>query len=356
MAPVDSISSVRVKVGSFKVVEGSSTSWLAFAQSQPEATLFHHPAWLSLLSTTYHYRPLVLTQTDQAGHIVAGLPMLEVRSWLTGHRFIALPFTDYCPPLGLDSERLEQFGIGLRQWWESMGQPNVEVRSPLPNLPQIRRISEGVRHILPLGPDLSRLERGLTSSWARAIRKSRNAGIEVVLTRSTAALPAFYRLHRLTRRRQGVPVQPKRYFEQLWKMIIEPGLGFVVLACKSGRPIAAAVFLSWNGNLIYKYGASDPAYLEHRPNNLAIWAGIEWGSQNGCRLLDFGRTWLDNPGLRKFKSGAGSTEVPLEYSFIGNGPQRATRGTAMRAVSRVIRSSPPVVGRAIGELLYRHFP
>jgi len=76
MAPVDSISSVRVKVGSFKVVEGSSTSWLAFAQSQPEATLFHHPAWLSLLSTTYHYRPLVLTQTDQAGHIVAGLPML----------------------------------------------------------------------------------------------------------------------------------------------------------------------------------------------------------------------------------------------------------------------------------------
>jgi CelD/BcsL family acetyltransferase involved in cellulose biosynthesis len=347
---------VRVSVDSLRIVDGSSVAWLAFAQSQPEATTFHHPAWLGLLATTYRYRPLVLTQMDQRGRIVAGLPMLEVRSWLTGHRFISLPFTDYCPPLGLDDDRLAQFAASFMQWWERMGAPNVEVRGRLPDLPHIHRSSDAVRHILPLEPDTRRLERGLTPSWARAIRKARHEGIEVDLTRSVSALPAFYRLHWMTRQRQGIPVQPKRYFENLWTSIMQAGLGFVSLACKSGKPIAGAVFFSWNDQLIYKYGASDPGYLRARPNNLAIWAGIEWGCRNGCTRLDLGKTLLDHQGLRNFKLGVGSAEIPLEYSYMGKGPLQATSGAAMRTVSRVIRASPPIVGRTIGELLYRHFP
>ena len=341
---------------SFRIVDGSNTAWLAFAQSQPEATTFHHPAWLGLLATTYRYRPLVLTQTDQSGRIVAGLPMLEVRSWLTGHRFISLPFTDYCPPLGLDDECLAQFAASFTQWWEGMGAPDVEVRARFPDISHINRTSDAVRHILQLDVDLSRLERGLTPSWARAIRKARHEGIEIDLTQSASALPAFYRLHCMTRKRQGVPVQPKRYFENLWTRIIQTGLGFVSLARISGRPVAGAVFFSWNGNLIYKYGASDPGYLRARPNNLAIWAGVEWGCRNGCRSLDFGRTLLVHQGLRNFKLGIGSIEMPLEYSYMGKRPLRATSGVAMQTVSRVIQASPPIVGRAIGELLYRHFP
>jgi hypothetical protein len=311
--------------------------------------------WLALLATTYRYRPLVLMQTVQRG-IVAGLPMLEVRSWLTGHRFISLPFTDYCPPLGIDADGLAQFGANLMKWWEGTGSPAVEVRARLPNLPHINLTSDAVRHVLPLDDDIRRLEHGLKPSWARAIRKARHGGIDIELTRSAPAVSTFYRLHCMTRRRQGVPVQPKRYFENLWTRIIEPGLGFVSLARMSGKPIAAAVFFSWNGYLIYKYGASDPGHLRSRPNNVAIWAGVEWGCRNGCRSVDFGRTLLEHEGLRNFKLGIGSIEMPLEYSFMGKGPLQATRGAAMRTVSRVIKFSPPIVGRAIGGLLYRHFP
>jgi GNAT acetyltransferase-like protein len=337
-------------------VGGSNADWLAFVQSRPEATTFHHPAWLELLASTYRYRPLVLIHTDRKDRIVAGLPMLEVRSLVTGRRFMSLPFTDYCPPLGVDAGSLAELAAGLAGWRERMGSPTVEVRARLPEQPQLIVKSNAVRHVLPLEGDIRSLEKGLSRSWVGAIRRGRHESIEVEITRSASGISAFYRLHCTTRRRLGVPVQPKRYFQNLWARIVEPGLGFTCLARKSGKPIAGSVFLCWNRNLIYKYSASDSTEWGTRPNNLVIWSAVEWGFRNGCRSVDFGRTLLEQEGLRRFKSGLGSIELPLEYSWIGKGPRQTADGTAMRTLSRVIKRSPPIVGRVVGELLYRHFP
>ena len=105
--------------------------------------------------------------------------------------------------------------------------------------------------------------------------------------------------------------------ESLWSRLIKSGLGFVVLAYKDSTPIAGALFLAWNGTLIYKYSASDPLYWRYRPNNLVLWTAIRWGCEHGYHLMDFGKTDLANQGLRDFKSGWGATETPLIYSYIG---------------------------------------
>ncbi len=129
----------------------------------------------------------------------------------------------------------------------------------------------------------------------------------------------------------------------------------VVLARFQGVPVGGAVFLSWNSTLIYKYGASDPAFLELRLNNLVMWHAIKWDSAHGCRTFDFGKTDTNNVGLRRFKSGWGAEEVPHYHTVLpdGAGPERS--GLAMRVASQVIRRSPIVAARAIGELLYGHF-
>ena len=57
-------------------------------------------------------------------------------------------------------------------------------------------------------------------------------------------------------------------------------------------PVAAAVFLSFNGRLVYKYGASAASGLQVRPNNLLFWHVIRWAVEHGYRTLDFGRTDL----------------------------------------------------------------
>jgi lipid II:glycine glycyltransferase (peptidoglycan interpeptide bridge formation enzyme) len=170
--------------------------------------------------------------------------------------------------------------------------------------------------------------------------------------RSSDDLETFYRLHLETRRRQGVPVQPKRFLQSLWTHVIAEGLGFLVLAQLRGRPIAGALFLSWNGNLIYKFGASDPRFWELRPNNLVMWAAINWGCEQGYRQLDFGRSELENRGLRDFKSRWGAQELLLMYAHLPPERPSSVPHLVAQAMAKVIRSSPPIVCRVTGELLY----
>ena len=89
------------------------------------------------------------------------------------------------------------------------------------------------------------------------------------------------------------------------------------LASVGGRPIAAAVFLVFNGVLTYKYGASDARFLDRRPNNLLFMDAIRWGCEQGLHTFDLGRTDLGHESLRAFKLMWGAEERLLQYTELG---------------------------------------
>jgi hypothetical protein len=80
---------------------------------------------------------------------------------------------------------------------------------------------------------------------------------------------------------------------------------------------------------------------------------IRWGCEHGKTFLDFGRTDLDNHGLLAFKRSWGSEELPLSYTYLGRQRPDPARGFPQRAMRTIIQHSPPVVGRVVGEALYR---
>ncbi|TMF14266.1 MAG: GNAT family N-acetyltransferase [Chloroflexi bacterium] len=326
--------------------------WTAFIESQPDATLFHHPAWVQVLAEAYGYHAFLIVHSDEDGNIVAGMPVLDVRNALRGRRQISLPFTDSCPPLARHAQQLTFFAQELTRW-QVDAQSSIEIHGVLPDLDAIDRVQVGFGHQLSLERDPARVFSRFHPNIRRWIRKSVREGLTVRLGTSPADLEPFYRLHWQTRRRLGVPLQPRCFFDSLWRRVIEPGFGFVAFVYLRERPIAADLFLAWNGTLIGKFNASDQQFWSLRPNNLVVWAGIEWACRRGYRVLDFGKTDSENAGLRDFKMGWGSTEVPLFYSYLG-GPAPSPRdGLAARVLTRVIQASPPVVCRVAGELLYR---
>ena len=70
--------------------------------------------------------------------------------------------------------------------------------------------------------------------------------------------------------------------------------------------------------------------------------------------LDLGRTSRDNAGLREFKAAWGAAETELSYSWL-SGTGAPGRSSGVPGFARAaIRRSPPIVGRAIGRVLYRH--
>jgi lipid II:glycine glycyltransferase (peptidoglycan interpeptide bridge formation enzyme) len=213
-----------------------------------------------------------------------------------------------------------------------------------------------VRHLLPLDPDSESIFRQFKRTQVQqCILKSQRDGVEVRLSTTCDDLLLFYDLHLQTRRRVGTPIQPKRFFMALWAELFEAGLGFVVLAYKNMRLIAGAVFLAWNGTVIYKYSASDPDYWKLRPNNLVLWTAIQWGCTHEYRQFDFGKTDLDNKGLRYFKNGWGTTESLLTYSYFADKPPKRTSNAMKHILAKIIQHSPTIVCRGVGEILYGHF-
>lgn len=333
------------------VLELTDSRWLAFCDGHPRATVFHHPAWASVLQDTYGFEGSVLAAVLPDGRVVGGLPFMTVRSVLTGSRRVALPFTDFLPPLSLAGwdDQVDKMVAA----WMSAGSP-VEVHSQVTEEAK-RLVEQGVRHELALG-SLEDMRRAISSTpVGRAIRKAGRTDLTVSNETDLGAIRAYYDLHCLTRRRQGVPVQPWRFFVQLQRHVIGAGLGMVVLARLGGQPVAGAIFLTWNSTVIYKYGASDPRFLELRPNNLVMWRAIEWGCEHGYRTLDFGRTDSDNTGLRRYKSGWGAHEMPLLYTELPIARRRRPSELAKRVATVLIQRSPVFTARAIGGLLYGHY-
>lgn len=331
-------------------------AWRQFVESRPEATIFHQAAWTSLLADTYGYEPVLLVLLDESGRIRAGAVFMAVRSRITGHRLVALPFTDHAPVLARDEQARLEFVESLVTWRREGRQPPIEIHAEIPSVSGVLSAPRGVRHLLALDRSPEALYRSFRGTQVdRAIRKAERSGVTVRLDRSAEGMDQYYRLHCLTRRRQGVPVQPRRFFRQLWTRVISAGHGFVAVADHGGVPVAGAVFLGANRCLVYKYGASDPASWDLRPNNLLFWKAIEWACSEGYHVLDFGKTDLDNHGLKEFKRRWGATEVPLSYTAICERAPEPRDGVTSGLLARIIRATPPVTGRMVGELLYRHF-
>ena len=276
---------------------------------------------------------------------------METRG-LRSRRWIALPFTDCCPPLG--PERwLPALSLALDDLRVASGIAAAEVRGAMSD-DHARRVVMGVTHRLPLDPDPDSVLATLHPSQVqRSIAKAAREGVTVRRGETKADLTEiFYGLHLMSRRRMGVPIQPRRFFELLWDHVLDPGLGFVLIAEHHSRPVAAAVFLSWNQTLVYKFGASDHRHLACRPNHAVLWRAIVEGCENGYQLLDFGLTETHETGLRSFKSRWGTTESEVVCSVYGDAQGVRQRPPTM--LTNVVRYSPPWVCRTLGELLYRH--
>jgi CelD/BcsL family acetyltransferase involved in cellulose biosynthesis len=345
--------------------------WHALVEEAPDASIFHHPAWSGLLEECYGYRPFVAAVCDETGEIRAGVPVMEVASPLTGRRWISLPFTDHCRPLYRGAGGAVQVDLGEKDWSVALlevledlrqdaGVASLELRTGFPPGAGVSLDESQVLHLLKLSPETEDVfDKFHRSQVQRNIRRAEREGIEVRRETGREGLDAFYALHLDTRRRLGVPVQPKRYFDLLQQRLLGTGLGFVLLAYSEGRPVAGAVFLTYKKTLTYKYGASRSDSWPLRPNHALFWTAIQWGCEQGFEVFDWGKTAADNDGLRRFKGHWGAEEFPLLYSVLGaegqDGQHAAVPGRLSDIMEVIIRKSPPFVCRTVGELLYKHF-
>ncbi len=335
--------------------------WDAFVESHPDATAFHTSAWARVLLDTYAYRPLYHVRRDEAGAIRGGVALMQVDGRLTKRRLVGLPFSDLCPPL---LEAGEDGGL-VQAVMNAAGEANaahVEVRGPAAVPLDASGFSGGTefyQHIVPVAASAEETAKGFHSSARRAIRKAEKEGLTVREAKGLDDMREFYRLTVLTRKKHGLLPQPWRFFENIRRHMIETGAGHLLLAEFEGRPIAGDLLLRFRDQMVYKFNASDPRFLQLRPNNILLWQAVQLSAALGCRSLDLGRCDLDNEGLRRFKLLWGSDEKTLRY--YTHTPAGATNGSLVTSapgqslLSLFVKLAPGPALRGMGSAIYHNF-
>lgn len=353
MKPQAEADSASAKVERMNPTE--DPAWDRRLLAHPDYSFFGGSAWAKVLSDSYGYTPAYFTRA-RGGELHSVLPLMEVKSRLTGCRGVSLPFTDDCKVLSPEPGAARAVIEEAMKWGRARDWKYLELRGGRELFPAAPASTSFYGHRLDLAGGEQRLFAGFESAVRRAIRKAEKLGVKVEISHTLEALRDFYTLHCKTRKKHGLPPQPFWFFRNLHNHVLRAQQGFVALARYGQKAIAAGVYVHLGSRAIYKYGASDAASQDLRGNNLVMWEAIKRLAQNGFESLDLGRTSCADTGLRRFKLGWGACERSIDYLRYDLMTQGfvVARDQASGWHNLVFRILPIALSRTVGGLLYRH--
>ncbi len=329
--------------------------WDELVLSSKSYSFFHSAEWAKVLTESYHYTPLYFTIIKH-GKLQFLMALMEVKSFLTDKRGVSLPFSDFSEPI-IDGDVSFQdvfnhlIKLGRERNWKY-----IDIKGGKDLFVDMIASSNLYIHNLDLTQGEDQLLSQLRDSTRRNIQKAVRENVEVEICSSDDAMKEFCRLNCITRKKHGIPPQPRIFFHKLQEIIISKGFGFIALASYKKKVIAGAVFFHVGNKALFKYGASDYRFYHLRPNNLIMWETIKWYSRNGYKSLNFGRTEKGYEGLRQFKTGWGVTEKIIKYytydlrkdAFINGRPKLSAR------FHKIFQSMPVPLSRIIGTIFYKY--
>jgi hypothetical protein len=336
----------------------TDSRWLGFLRRSPCASVFHTSGWLKAVHMTYGHQPVALSVLAPDGDLLSAIVFCRVSSWFTGQRLISVPYSDHCDPLVASAADLESLLSAFEERARKQGCKYVELR-PASALPPIqsdwKRSREFYLHRLDLraGPDA--LFRGFHRDCIqRRIRHAEKEGITIQAGNDSGSVKTFYELVLQTRRRHGLPPQPRAWFKNLMECMGDAAT--IRLAFHGDEPIAGILTLQHGKSLYYKYGASEARRHRFGAMPYLFWDAIQDAIGRGLEELDLGRSDCDDEGLITFKERWNPARSALSYlRSPSDAPQHVYDGIWRSALARgACRYMPDECLVGLGNLFYRH--
>jgi hypothetical protein len=331
--------------------------WAALVENHPRSSVFHSMSWLRALQTVYGYEPVVVTTCPPGSSLTNGLVFCCIKSWLTGRRFVSLPFSDHCEPLVDSPDDLDAMLLHMQRDLDKRKWQYIEIR-PISQRPDsqvgLRKTLTYRFHRLDLRKSAQELFHGFHKDCVqRKIRRAEREDLKYEDGNSEALLQKFYQLMVTTRRRQYLPPQPLAWFRGL---IATFGNDLKIrVASKGDLPVASILTLFHKKRVVYKYGGSIASFNRMGGMALLFWKTIQEAKDRALEELDMGRSATDNLGLIAFKGHWGATGTPLSYwRYPAPRPYEPRPAWQKSLARRLVQASPDLVLETVGTLLYRH--
>lgn len=168
-----------------------------------------------------------------------------------------------------------------------------------------------VMHLDLAGRDQDALLGAMSPKTRYNIRLSARKGVTVRVGEEPD-LRTFYDLLLETAHRDGFTVRSFAYFQAMWRHVLRPGLGYLLLADADGQALAGAIIFQMGNTAWYLYGASSSRRRDLMAPYAVQWEAITRALRDGKTRYDFrgvsGDLSPDHPlyGLYRFKHGFGA--------------------------------------------------
>jgi len=338
--------------------------WDQFVENHSFGWICHLSGWKRVLESSFkHMKGHYFALVGEDNRIKAGLPIYEVKSWLTGNRLVSIPFATLCDPLISKSEDLNELLQAAIKLSEKSKSSFIEIRTlssgSLIQNEKLAKISNYKHHFLLLNEDPDHLKSKFHRTCVRQrISRAIESNLKMRIGDKKSDLHMFYNLHLISRRRLSLPPQPFRFYESLWEVFLPAKQLTLLVAEADGKDIAAIILLKYKDRVSAEFAVSDESYKNMSPNHFLFWEAIKMSYDEGYKVFDFGRTSPSNKSLMDFKKRWATKMIDLpQYYYpekIAIDSVERENSMGYKLVSAICSRAPDSVLKIIGNISYRH--
>jgi hypothetical protein len=340
-------------------------NWDSFVENHPSGSIYHLSGWKKVLEDSFnHIRGEIIAICDEGTkEILGGLPVYHVGSIITGKRWVAAPFTNFCEPLTNDpgdARHLLDYLVGR---YDQEKPAYIEVRARPGNHldcgADFGTAANYVHHFLKLDHPAAVL---LGKFHKKAVRvpilKAVRNNFLLRSADSEKDILEFYRIYHTARRRIGLPSIPYAFFKNLWDVFHPSGRMQVIMGVLDHQVAGASILLKFKEWVHIEYGHDRLEFRKMGVNHFLDWEAIRTAVQEKFKFVSFGRTSIHNSGLTVYKSHWGTTaERLLTHYYPKAGREAGKQKEASwqyRLTRQVCARAPRSVYDLISAFVYRH--
>lgn len=295
--------------------------WRDFVDTHPQSQIFHTPDIFEVFAQTRKCRPTLWATVDEQQRPLALLLPVEI-TLMNGilYRFTSRAVaygSVLCSSGPAGEEALEKL---LSTYKKETG--NKLLFTELRNLTGLESLQptfnkngfiyeDHLNFLIDLSSPSEEIWKSIRSSAQRNIRRARKEQVTIETIEDPRRIPDMYAVLQEIYGRIQVPLIDLSFFETAFDILHSRGMMEVFVARFQGVDIGVLTLLLHKDIALYWYTGSLREYARCRAGDLMVWHVLEWASQRGFRLFDFGGAGKpDEPyGVRDFKAKFGGELV-----------------------------------------------
>ncbi len=362
--------------------------WTEFLSLHPDATIYHHPGYLSALESEYGRQCIALACEGPDGNFQAILPLLSTRGlpWRfsrhnVGARLSSLPRTPVAGPLASNGEALKAILEAAVDLVRTGHHGQLEIKTMIQDLdrlvPALRGTAWRDTYVRGL-PDNSSLEAEHAEACAETVtrngccdtcpelsfgnsrnnhkikwatKRAESLGVETRIADSETDLRKWYPLYLQVMRKSAVPPRPFRFFKKLKSELCSIN-GFTLCmaempakdsnslppasqSAESGpgssktasRAVSGSILLQYGQKVFWAFTGSNERGLQSHANDLGLLRCLQLSCKQRYRSFDLGEVAESHPTLSQFKAKWGTVRMPMYRYYFPPPSLREGQGT-----------------------------